>query len=260
MPEIPELNVLAKIIERKFRGQKVDRLEINWVKKLNAPKEEYQAAVTGQVLQSVSRAGKELCLNFKNRNVLSIHLMIIGTIDLLPVDKPAKYSIFDLWFDNDEGISVGDSFGQAKLSLNPKQSHVPEVLTESFTMEYLTGLLKDSFSVIKLILLDQKRVVGLGNASVDEILYASRISPLSVSKYIPLEKVQELYENIQRTMDFQESILLSSGSIEETFKMKDKSHRLIHNPTITHTEEGEEIVREKLNGRMTYHTASQIKY
>jgi len=50
MPEIPELNILAKVIERKFKGQKVDKLEINWIKRLNAPKEEYEQAIVGSIL------------------------------------------------------------------------------------------------------------------------------------------------------------------------------------------------------------------
>ena len=260
MPEIPELNILAKVIERKFKRQKVDKLEINWIKKLNAPKEEYEQAVVGSILLSVKRVGKELYLTFDNGVVLSIHLMIIGTINLLPLSKPVKYSIFDLWFENDEGIGVADSFGQAKLTLNPSPKQAPEVLTDDFTLEYFAELLKKGRTPIKTLLLDQNKLVGIGNATADEVLYACRISPVSSSKFIPEEKVRELFETIPLCLNSQESHILANKSVSDTFEMKDKGHRFVHNPVNTHTEDGEAIIKAKINGRLTYYTESQIKY
>lgn len=186
--------------------------------------------------------------------------MIIGTIDLLPLIKPIKYSIFDLWFENDQGIGVADSFGQAKLTLNPAPKQAPEVLTDDFSLEYFAKLLKKGHTPIKTLLLDQNKLVGLGNATVDEILYACQISPLSSSKFIPDEKVRELFETFPVCLNSQEALILENGSVSDTFKMQDKEHRFIHNRLITQTEAGEEIIKAKIKGRLTYYTESQIKY
>lgn len=260
MPEIPELNVIAKTLQKHFKGEKVKKIDFQWTKRLNAAEEEFVEALKGAVLKSVDRDGKEVHLHFDNGTVLGIHLMLTGKMYLLPTEEKINKPIFDIIFSNDGGIAVSDNFGQAKPILNPSIGKVPDILSKQFTLDYLKSVLSKSLSPIKTILTDQKKVKGIGNAYVDEILWDVKISPFSAAKQIPDEKVKELYSAIPKITKAASDAIEKRHDLEDVFAMKNKDHRFVHNSKLTHTPDGEEILKGKVGSAKTYYTKSQKEY
>ena len=67
--------------------------------------------------------------------------------------------------------------------------HGYEPLSKSFTKEIFLEILNSCQRGIKSLLLDQSKVVGLGNIYVDESLWLSRIHPKSISNKFPKKSI-----------------------------------------------------------------------
>lgn len=258
MPEIPELNAIAKNLEKTFKGQKVEGLDIFWSKKLNSPVSDYQNALLGSSLSSVSRRSKELEFIFSTDHTLGIHLMITGRMHLIPTTEKIVRQVFSINFENGIGFAISDRMGLTKITLDPKESTIPEVTSSEFTFEFFKEIL-NTYTKIKTLLLDQQKMRGLGNSYIDEILYKVKISPFTHSKFIPEEKVRELYEAIPEVLNQAECEIINHP-LEKLFTFDDRGHRMIHDPKRVFTNDGEKIHRKEQNLGRTFYTDSQILY
>ena len=260
MPEVPELNIVGLTLEKHFKGQKFKHMEVLWTKRVKATEEEFNQALKGGKLESVGRNGKELHLKFDNGAVLGIHMMLTGKMILLPTDQNLKNPIFELTFENGAGIMVLDGMGQAKPILNPEVSPIPDIMGDDFTLEYLTKILAKTGGKIKEVIQKQEWIRGIGSAYADEILWAAKISPFSVSKNIPADNVRDLYNAIRDVTVEATAELQKLKHSDDVFEMENKDHRFVHNPKKTHSPDGEEIIVNKLGSGRTYYTDSQILY
>jgi formamidopyrimidine-DNA glycosylase len=260
MPEVPELNIVGITLQKHFKGQKFKHIDVLWKKRVKASNEEFNAAFEGATLLSVSRNGKELHLRFDNDHILGIHMMLTGKMVLLPTDQNLKNPIFELLFENGAGIMVLDGMGQAKPILDPEIPPIPDILGDDFTLEYLTKVLSKTGIKIKEAIQKQEWIRGIGNAYADEILWSAKISPYSVSKNIPADKVRDLYNAIRDVTVEATKELESLKTSDDVFEMENKDHRFVHNPKRTHSPEGEAILNGKLGNGKTYYTESQVLY
>lgn len=58
MPELPDLEVFAANLEKRFKNKTLEKLEVTVTKKLNVPEKELKAALEGHQLQAVLRKEK----------------------------------------------------------------------------------------------------------------------------------------------------------------------------------------------------------
>ncbi|MCF0043646.1 DNA-formamidopyrimidine glycosylase family protein [Dyadobacter fanqingshengii] len=260
MPEVPELNIVGLTLQKHFKGQKFKHIEVLWKKRVKASEEEFNEALEGGKLVSVGRNGKELHLKFDNGAVLGIHMMLTGKMVLLPTEQNLKNPIFELTFENGAGIMVLDGLGQAKPILNPEIPPIPDIMGDDFTEEYLTKILAKTGGKIKEVIQKQEWIRGIGSAYADEILWSAKISPYSVAKNIPTDKVKDLYNAIRNVTVEATAELEKRKTSDDVFEMENKDHRFVHNPKKTHSPEGEEIIVGKLGSGRTYYTESQTLY
>ena len=87
---------------------------------------------------------------------------------------------------------------RAELDLLLSTNYGPEPLTKAFTVTALSEILKGKKVKIKALLLDQKRVAGLGNIYVDEALYAAKINPERLAGGLRELEIVRLYREISR--------------------------------------------------------------
>lgn len=260
MPEVPELNLVGLTLQKHFKGQKFKRIEVLWKKRVKASEEEFNETLKGATLKSVTRNGKELHLKFDNDAILGIHMMLTGKMILMPTDQDLRNPIFELTFENGAGIVVLDGLGQAKPILNPEVPAVPDIMGDDFTGEYLAKVLAKTGGKIKEVIQNQKWIRGIGSAYADEILWAAKISPFSVAKNIPADKVEDLYKAIRDVTVEATAQLEQLKTSDDVFEMENKDHRFVHNPKKTHSPEGEEIIVGKIGSGRTYYTKSQALY
>src|ERR1051325_7398494 len=177
MPEIPDLNIFSKNLSKRLTGKKLVEFNVLIPRRLKVPESAFKEALEGQELTSIYREGKELRFVFKNGHVLGVNLMLHGTMYWFDKVNDQRFTIAQLLFADGIGLAITDWQKSVILSLDPKPSSVPDAM--SLPEGYLKGALQKKTHPIKSVLTDAKVIQGIGNAYVDEILYAAKISPFS---------------------------------------------------------------------------------
>jgi formamidopyrimidine-DNA glycosylase len=258
MPELPDLEIFAANLEKRFKNKTLDKLVVVVAKKLNATERELQEALIGRKLQSVLREGKTLQLHFSGDQVLGLHLMLHGAIRLLEEGQEVKFKIIEFQFKEGQGFALTDFQKQATPTLNPEVSEVPDALSKEFNITYFKALLARKKTSIKQVLMDQKLIRGIGNTYADEILYDARISPFSIANAIPEIKVKDLYQSIEAVL--RKEIMQLTRAIPDSFDTEVKDFLKVHNPSIKQSPTGHEIKVSKNGGRTTYYTIEQVEF
>lgn len=257
MPELPDLEVFAANLEQQFKNKTLESLDVIVAKKLNVSEHALKAALEGHQLQQVLREGKTLELHFGGEQILGIHLMLHGQIK--PVaEEEVKFKIIQLNFKDGSAFALTDFQKQASPTLNPDTTTVPDALGRDFNITYFKDLLAKKKTQIKQVLMDQKLLRGIGNTYADEILWHARISPFSIAKAIPEEKVKDLHQAIEEVL--RKEIMQLTKAIPESFHAEVKTFLKIHHPDLEKSPTGYDIKIEKVGGRKTYYTEEQVPY
>jgi len=250
MPELPDLAVMAKHLEKNLEGKTVKSLELHVSKKTVATELELYEAFVNHKVKSVTREGKELRIAIGD-NMLGLHLMLHGELKLIDGDAP-KFPIFHLDFGTVK-LYLTDFQNQARPILNPEESTVSDAL--EITQKQFTDLLSKKKSDIKTVLLDQKSIRGIGNAYADEILYDASIAPHSIANKVPSEKLYKSMVNV-----LEEVIDKISKSDPGRLTGENREFMKVHLPKTAKTKKGEDIIVDKKGSRKSYYVDSQKKY
>jgi len=255
MPELPDLTVFAKNLNARFAGKTLERIEVVVDKKLNVAAKDLKESLEGIKLEAVVREGKSLQLQFKNDQVLGLHLMLNGEIRLLDEEHQLKFAIIVLHFKGGQGFALTDFQRQATPTLNPEKVTVPDALSKEMDIDYFSTLLSKKRTKIKTLLMDQHALRGIGNSYADEILWAAKISPFSIANAIPPEKVKVLHKAIGTVLhkEIEQISKKLNGSV--TGEVRD--FLKVHNPHLKESPTGSAIKMEKIGGRKTYYTDEQ---
>jgi formamidopyrimidine-DNA glycosylase len=258
MPELPDLNVFAKNLDKKLAGKKVEKIEVQNKSKLKTPVAELKKEIEGSKLKKVYREGKELHFEFSNGNILGLHLMLHGNLNLFEDKNEKKNTIIELHFDKNKGLALTDYQGAANATLNPVVKDSPDALSDDVDYKFLKEKLSKKRTNIKTFLLDQKIIRGIGNAYADEILWEAGIHPESVCNKIPDDKIKALAKDIKSVLkDAEKQILKINPDI---ISGEERSFLKIHNSKKKESPTGKKIHNKMVNSRITYYTGEQELY
>lgn len=255
MPELPDLNVFARNLDKKFAGEKIEKIEVKNKSKLKTPVSELKKEIEGSKLKKVYREGKELHLEFSNGNILGMHLMLKGNLHL---KGNQKSTIVELHFDGDNVLALTDYQGVANIALNPVVKDSPDALSDEVDYKFLKEKLLKKRTNIKTFIMDQNIIRGIGNAYADEILWESKIHPESICNKIPDDKIKALAKDIKSVLkDAEKQILKINPDI---ISGEERSFLKIHNSKKKESPAGAKIHNKMLNSRITYYTDEQELY
>lgn len=253
MPEIPDLNIFARNLTRKLAGKTLTEIKVIIPRKLKVPESVIKDALDGQRLIAINREGKELHFKFDNEHVLSVHLMLHGTMYWYERVNEQRFTIAELLFADGTGLAITDWQKAVILTLDPKPTKVPDAM--SMPDGYLMTALKNTSGYIKTVLTEGKTVRGIGNAYVDEILYAARISPFSKANKVPEKKINDLTKAIKTVLTDAETHI--SKLFPDTITEKERDFLQVHRPKQKESLSGEPILKADIDSRKTYYTGSQ---
>ncbi len=123
-------------------------------------------------------------------------------------------------------------FLDARLGLEP--------FDEGFTAEYLRTVMKGRTAPIKAMLLDQRRLAGVGNIYADEALFMARIHPLRAAGKLDRAQAEALREGVIAAL--QAGIDAKGASIDD-FRHIDGVRGTFQDRFLVHLREGEPCVR-----------------
>jgi formamidopyrimidine-DNA glycosylase len=185
--------------------------------------------------------------------------MLSGKMVIVPKEEipKVKFKIFSFTFENDS-LVFSDEGRLCTIKYKPPPNKAPDALDPKFTLKYFTNIVRRRPRVnIKAFLIDQKIVKGIGNAYVDEILWAARVSPRSLTGNIPDDALASLYNSIGEVLkNAIESIKKISPDI---ISGEERSFLKVH-INKSQTETGHKIIIEMIAQKKTYYTDEQILY
>jgi len=255
MPELPDLQAFSHNLTKVLKGKKLLKLNVVQSKKLNVSVDELTDALQGQELSKVVREGKTLQLKFSNHQILGLHLMLHGQLRWFDKENTHKFTILELYFEDDIGLALTDFQKAATPTLNPDKADAPDALDKEVDKKFWKQKFEKSKKPVKAILMDQKVVRGIGNAYADEIFYDAGLSPFSVANKIPDNEIKVLAKSIREVLEGAEKQILKaepdiiSGEVRDFFN--------VHRPKQKTTLKGETILLEELASRKTYYIEKQ---
>lgn len=185
MPELPEVETTRRGIEPHLLGRSVVVVTLR-AAKLRFPLEQSLCkALPGRSFKAVVRRGKYLLLTMDGGTLL-IHLGMSGHLHLSAPGSPAgKHDHFELALDNGNLLRLNDprKFGTVLWLEGDPGSHPllaglgPEPLEDGFSAEYLYAISRKRSVAVKLLLMNSRLVVGVGNIYANEALFQAGIAP-----------------------------------------------------------------------------------
>lgn len=210
MPELPEVEHVVRALRPVVTGRRILAAELN-LKRI-AP--ELSRAAFGRQLRNalitgVGRRGKYILFELESGRLLTTHLRMTGKFVSLTTDEslpPYAHVVF--YLDDERRLVFCDmrQFGRMKLisstQLLPKELNTlaPEPLSDEFTEEYFIATLSRSRRSLKQLLLDQTRVLGLGNIYAVEALFLAGINPMKPANRLSKPRARKLYQAIRQVL------------------------------------------------------------
>jgi formamidopyrimidine-DNA glycosylase len=209
MPELPEVEYVARQLRGELVGRRIERVEVSWPRIVAgmAP-EELAARVAGRMVTGIGRRGKYLLIALEGGETLIVHRRMSGNLTLAPLDAADPYVRAAFALDDGRRLLYSDprKFGRITLAADADLPRVfaalgPEPLDdEAFTAAALAARLAGTKRPIKAALLDQGIVAGLGNIYADEALFRARIHPLRPADSLTPSELAALREAIQAVL------------------------------------------------------------
>jgi formamidopyrimidine-DNA glycosylase len=205
MPELPEIEVLVRHLRPALRGKRIRRVTLRRAKVLRPTSaQQFRRALLGAKFTGLSRRGKYLRFRLRVRAggkplVVLGHLGMTGRMFLAEKgERWPKHAavILDLGRAN---FIYEDAryFGRMSLDLSPVSKLGPEPLGGDFSPEIFRESLKHSRQAIKVRLLDQSLVAGIGNIYASEALFRARLSPRLAADRLTRAQVKRLWHAIR---------------------------------------------------------------
>lgn len=185
MPELPEVETTRRGIAPHLVGHSVVSVTLRQAALRWPVPAELPALLQRRKLLAVNRRGKYLLLQFKHGHVL-LHLGMSGSLRIVDVNQPAaRHDHVDIRFNNNAVLRFTDPrrFGALLWTSEPPSRHDllrhlgPEPLSDAFDGDYLFTRSRKRKQAVKMLIMDSKIVVGVGNIYANESLYLSGIRP-----------------------------------------------------------------------------------
>jgi formamidopyrimidine-DNA glycosylase len=222
MPELPEVETVRKGLEEILKDHPaISKIELKR-KDLRGPipVKKVQSLV-GQKINSIERRAKYLLLKTSAGSLLS-HLGMTGTWRVAVIGDERTHDHIYLHFSNGLRLAYRDPrrFGCFEfVAIGEEETHVKlkslgyEPLAESFTGEALWQKLRGKIVALKIAIMDQKIVVGVGNIYASEALFRAGIRPTTKAFKVSRDKCERLVAAIKEVLT--EAIAAGGSSISD---------------------------------------------
>ena len=220
MPELPEVETIARGLAHAITGKTIENAAVRLPKMAVAPKGvNFKRALRGEGIRSVSRRGKYAVIELGSGRRLIVSLRMTGRLVVLPAGQPLlKYEHISLHFSDGTRLAFADSrqFGRMRLA-EPAEAWDAQLgvepLSGDFTPERFIGMLSGRTTPIKALLLDQRRIAGVGNIYACEALWGARIRPGTPAKALTKPAIRRLHNALVEVL--QRSIALRGTSVDD---------------------------------------------
>ena len=221
MPELPEVETIRRDLQQAIVGKKIKDVEIRLPKVFHGDK----TGILRKTIEGIDRKGKILIIKLSSDKSLLIHFKLTGQLVWVPEagervtlghpipfagsGLPAKttHVIFEidggrLFFNDLRQFGWIKVVRSSELGVMSELGKLgPEPFDKEFTVEYLRQIFSKTSKPIKLILMDQGKIAGIGNIYANEALFEAGIDPRKPAKQLDDEEIEQLRQSILRVLE-----------------------------------------------------------
>lgn len=278
MPELPEVETIKRQLNRAVVGKRIDQIQVLRQKSFQgSPKK-----LVGKKVKTVDRRAKLLIIYLaKKFPAILIHLKMTGqlifkgrrkrlvgghpTLDWIS-QLPTNHTRAIITFRDKTQLFFNDMrvFGWLKAVENQKQLDRElkgvegvEPLTDEFTTENLKKQLGRTGRAIKIALMDQKLIAGVGNIYANDALWDAKINPRKPAKGLTDKEINRLQQSIERVI---KKGIKYGGASDSDYKQLNGMGGKYQKHFLVYKQDGKKcrrcqrakIKKTKLSGRGTY--------
>ena len=208
MPELPEVEVLTRHLRPLLAGKKIRAVSVYRARVLRPTSPaQLQRALRGATFTKLARRGKYLVFELRRPKVRSSltvvgHLGMTGRMYLLPRDAGLpKHSAVALDLGRERFVFEDTRyFGRLTLDTGAISRLGSEPLSSQFKPKTFAVELRRSRQAIKVKLLDQSLVAGVGNIYASEALFRARIAPQLAANRLSQPQIRRLHRAIRKVL------------------------------------------------------------
>lgn len=221
MPELPEVETIARQLHPTFIGQTLTGLWCNWPSMLSPPLKMVRRMLIGAAVTDITRRAKFLVWRFGSAGSLLIHLRMSGRPAVQPPrTPPSKHVHFILQFGSGPELHLDDARKFARAAWVSDVAYAlrrigVEPLGPEFTPDWLAAALAGRSRLLKPALLDQSLIAGLGNIYADEALHRARLHPQRKTDSLRRAEVARLHAAVIHAL--RTGIIHKGASIDRVY-------------------------------------------
>lgn len=210
MPELPEVETVRRDLQPLVAGRRVESVEVEpgSIPLLlgDSGLEAFRAALTGRSILEIGRRGKYLLFALDDGNTFVAHLRMTGRMVWRAHESPPEpYERARIVLQGGYDLRWADlrKFGTWRIVADASEAVGklgPEPVEDGFTLATFRTALAGRAAPIKSVLLDQRRVAGIGNIYADESLYYAGIDPRRTAVSLSAADIARLYTAVQKVL------------------------------------------------------------
>jgi formamidopyrimidine-DNA glycosylase len=219
MPELPEVETIVRDIRPALLGRRLDRVSLSHTDVLRSvSRRRLLRELTGATVGGVFRRAKHAVLDLGARRLV-IQPGMTGSlmVQKRPLSEDdERYAVLRATLDNGRELVYHDVRRLGTLLLLDRKGWErysgaigPEPLDDSFTPERLGEILRPSRQSVKKVIMDQRRLAGVGNIYANEALFAAGIDPSKPARRLTPDDHRRLHREIRRILT---AAIKSSGT------------------------------------------------
>ncbi|MCC8191207.1 MAG: bifunctional DNA-formamidopyrimidine glycosylase/DNA-(apurinic or apyrimidinic site) lyase [Planctomycetes bacterium] len=266
MPELPEVETVARALDKAVGGRKIQ--QIIGISAIRQPfdAEDATAKLAGATILAVRRRAKYLILYCDRAWSVLAHLGMTGSFRLEPAAEPRQpYDRVVFVLDGDEELRFADPrrFGSMRLVQVGAVGEIPaelaglgpEPLNRAFTSKAMLSRARGRKTPVKVFLMDQKVVAGVGNIYASEALFHAGVDPRRPAGDLSPEEWTAVVAAVKTVL---RRAIRRGGTTIRTYRSLDGSEGKFRRSLAVYGRKGETcpscgrpLVTEKLGGRST---------
>ncbi|MDP3953276.1 MAG: bifunctional DNA-formamidopyrimidine glycosylase/DNA-(apurinic or apyrimidinic site) lyase [bacterium] len=225
MPELPEVETIAKDLHRKVKGQVIVGFWTDWPKAVKLPSVPVlKKRIKGLRILKVGRVGKNVLFHLSEGKMLLVHQKMTGhlmvgrwrikgkveAISKGPLQEKVNQFIHTIFYlKNRDMIALSDMrkfakivFGDEAEILNlPEITKLgPDALDSKFSVREFGKRVSSRRKAIKATLMDPAVVAGIGNIYADDILWSAKVHPLTPANKLSPKSLNEIFKHTREIL------------------------------------------------------------
>ncbi len=213
MPELPEVEVVRRDLEREIVGKRIKGVEVDAMRSVRRHhnRKQFITRLEGKKIIGVERRGKYLLCRLEGGDVLIIHLGMSGQLLRAKTAREArgKHTHVVITFTQGGQLRFVDprTFGEMFVTETDALNKVTELnhlgldpLETAMSWEHFGQLISQRHTKLKALLMDQKFLAGIGNIYSDEILWGAGLRWDRMSDSLSSQEIRRLYRSMVETL------------------------------------------------------------